>query len=343
MPGWDDRLLTQRGSATFFRDREGGAYYQRSFSGAAASGPDLLIITSFNEWPEGSQIEPSNELGSTYLDLTSQLAASYKAGSIPVAPAPPVAAAPAQVGTPLPTITPGPSPTPSPTPSPVPSPTANPDGRILYEVQAGDTLLGIATRFGIDLVLLYQYNQLPEGAILSIGQPIVIGVTEEYAGTQFVADLPHMRIEPDGRVLHVVQPGDTAIGIALTYGLTLEAFYEVSGLNPDSLLQVDQEILVAVTPQPQEVGGSAQEPLPTVTPRPTETATPAPPSATPTGTATAISVTSRIAPPTVPPPTPTPVAEEVAASAARTGPFLFGIVVALLLLGSGLLLLSRRL
>ena len=43
------------------RDREKGAYYDRAFEAALAASPDFIGITSFNEWHEGTQIEPAIE------------------------------------------------------------------------------------------------------------------------------------------------------------------------------------------------------------------------------------------------------------------------------------------
>jgi len=39
------------------RDRELGAYFEREFAAAVDSHPDMISITSFNEWHEGTQIE----------------------------------------------------------------------------------------------------------------------------------------------------------------------------------------------------------------------------------------------------------------------------------------------
>ncbi len=348
MPGWDDTHLTARGSNAFYRDRNGGAYYQSSFNGAAASAPDMLIITSYNEWVEGSQIEPSSEYGNTYLDLTAQLSSAYKSGSI----AAPVPQAPLVQQPPPPTITPGPSPTPSDTPaptvtpSPVPSPTPAVDGRILYMVQPGDTLIGIASRFQIDLQLLYAYNDLDGSSLLVIGQPIMLGHTETYTGTTFVADQPQKRVDPDGRVVHVVGAGDTLIGIAVTYGLTLDELYAVSGLNPDSLLQVNQEVVIGRTPQPQEVGGSAFEPEPSVTPTLTPVAT-ATSATEPAATASSATPTPTIL--AAPANTPT-LAATMAAVTTPAIPFtvsspatLFaGIVILLILVGGLFLYISRK-
>jgi glycoprotein endo-alpha-1,2-mannosidase len=41
------------------RDREKGFYYENMFKSAAILNPDYISITSFNEWHEGTQIEPA--------------------------------------------------------------------------------------------------------------------------------------------------------------------------------------------------------------------------------------------------------------------------------------------
>ncbi len=69
-PGYvDTRIRPWNGSTT--RDRERGAYYDREFKAALDSGADLVSITSYNEWHEGTQIEPATPKeipGFTYLD-----------------------------------------------------------------------------------------------------------------------------------------------------------------------------------------------------------------------------------------------------------------------------------
>jgi glycoprotein endo-alpha-1,2-mannosidase len=70
-PGYiDTRIRPWNGSTT--RDREQGAYYDRLFQAAIASGAPLISITSFNEWHEGTQIEPAAVKrlpGFSYLDF----------------------------------------------------------------------------------------------------------------------------------------------------------------------------------------------------------------------------------------------------------------------------------
>ncbi len=78
MPGYDD-TRTDREDA-FAVDRRDGDYYQETWSAAIASQPDWIVITSFNEWIEGTMIEPSLTYGNRYLDLTRELAMAFKSG-----------------------------------------------------------------------------------------------------------------------------------------------------------------------------------------------------------------------------------------------------------------------
>ncbi|HSN77842.1 MAG TPA: endo-1,3-alpha-glucanase family glycosylhydrolase [Anaerolineae bacterium] len=111
MPGYND-TRTGRGNA-FARSREDGAYYVRTWQAAIASNPDWVIITSFNEWPEGTYIEPSQTYGDRYLGLTAEWAGRFKRGEGMVYTPP----APAASGPPAAPPTPAPTPTPVPTPS----------------------------------------------------------------------------------------------------------------------------------------------------------------------------------------------------------------------------------
>jgi hypothetical protein len=129
MPGYDD-LVTGRSDA-FVRDRAGGDYYRRCWQGAIQSGADMVIITSFNEWLEGTQIEPSVSYGDFYLNLTRELGDQYRASPLvpleaPPPPTPPPTKVPTPLPSPTPTQTPSPTPTPTPTPTVTPSPTATP-------------------------------------------------------------------------------------------------------------------------------------------------------------------------------------------------------------------------
>jgi hypothetical protein len=108
MPGYDDRKVRPRSG--FARSRDGGEYYGQCWQAAIASKPRWVVINSFNEWMEGSYIEPSQAHGSVYLDLTREWAARFKEANFATGAAPPPP-------TPVP-----PTPTPlPPTPTPMPS------------------------------------------------------------------------------------------------------------------------------------------------------------------------------------------------------------------------------
>lgn len=78
LPGYDDTRVP--GRANPYRvPRNNGATYRASWLGATVSRPAWITITSFNEWFEGSMIEPSRTYGNLYLDLTRRYAAQWRA------------------------------------------------------------------------------------------------------------------------------------------------------------------------------------------------------------------------------------------------------------------------
>ncbi len=77
MAGYNDLFIEGR-SGRFSHDRRNGAYYRETWQAAIKSVPDLVVITSFNEWLEGTQIEPSVTYGDLYLQLTSELSAAFR-------------------------------------------------------------------------------------------------------------------------------------------------------------------------------------------------------------------------------------------------------------------------
>ncbi|MFO7571809.1 MAG: hypothetical protein R6W48_04315 [Gaiellaceae bacterium] len=92
-PGFDARLATRH---EVVRPRLHGGTYDRMWSSAIAAGADVVTVTSYNEWQEGTQIEPARpQVGRpaydgawgrfganaqrAYLDATAHWAARYHA------------------------------------------------------------------------------------------------------------------------------------------------------------------------------------------------------------------------------------------------------------------------
>ena len=84
-PGFDDTRSVNlpgdlRSSAPHFaRDRQGGAYYADTFAVTSQTGGDFLMVKSFNEWIEGTEIEPGASYGDAYLNQTCGFANEYRA------------------------------------------------------------------------------------------------------------------------------------------------------------------------------------------------------------------------------------------------------------------------
>jgi glycoprotein endo-alpha-1,2-mannosidase len=78
IPGYDDSCQPSRKPPRPITDRHGGATYTILWEQAIAANPDWVLITSWNEWHEGSEIEPSVEDGDLALRNTRTYAMKFR-------------------------------------------------------------------------------------------------------------------------------------------------------------------------------------------------------------------------------------------------------------------------
>ena len=156
--------------------------------------------------------------------------------------------------TPTPTLTPTSTPTPTATPMPTATPTPAP---ILHTVRRGDTYLGIANLYGIDLDVLLAANNLTVEDVLQPGQTLKI--------PSDAADAPLPTPEPlSGLINYPVEEGDTVESIAIRFNIPTTAILENNDISDPNKLVTGQVLIIPVgtiTPTP--------EALPTATPVPT--------------------------------------------------------------------------
>jgi len=187
--------------------------------------------------------------------------------------------APSAAATALPVVTPAATPTQAPTETPTAEPTAVPtvaptQPQLTHTIQRGDTPLGIASRYGIDVDRLLAANGLDSGSAtaLQVGQTLLIPSTP--APVNF-----NPNATPVPGIPYTVRAGDTLVGISVRVGVPLADLMAANGLTEAtaaSLRPDDVLIIPAPTPAPS---------LPTPTPLPP---TPTPqPTATPTFVPTA--------------------------------------------------------
>ncbi len=72
-------------------------------------------------------------------------------------------------------------------------------------------------------------------------------------------------------IVHIVQPGDTLLGIALQYGVTLDALQQLNGVLRPETLQIGQQIVIprgSIVPAPDESGSTGIFLMPTPTAMP---------------------------------------------------------------------------
>ncbi len=110
-----------------------------------------------------------------------------------------------------------------------------PENNVYYTIQPGDTLMGIASKYGISLGTLERYNGLNNYSVLRVGERITIpGINSSPTIHRHIAN----------SVYYTIQPGDTLMGIASKYGISLGTLERYNGLNNYSVLRVGERITI---------------------------------------------------------------------------------------------------
>ena len=82
IPGYYDRLLQRDPRGVPSVPRNNGETMTDQFSSAVTLGAQHILVYSWNEYFEGTNIEPTVEFGDTYVDLLRDLISTWKAGPL---------------------------------------------------------------------------------------------------------------------------------------------------------------------------------------------------------------------------------------------------------------------
>lgn len=190
---------------------------------------------------------------------------------------------PTNTFTPTATATQTATPTETATPTTAPSATLVPtqSGPFQYQVEEGDTLWSISTKFGVDLLVLYAVNNLdPNAPNIRVGDKIIIPGKD--------MQLPSPTPLPTGirkgtKIEYQVQLGDSLLSIALKFNSTTDDIKKENKIDNENQIFVGQKLIVPV---------NLVTPVPTATITPTRNltinGTPVPTAVTPNAPAATI-------------------------------------------------------
>jgi LysM repeat protein len=101
----------------------------------------------------------------------------------------------------------------------------------VYIVRKGDSLLGIAKRFGVDISNLAQINHLKKKQVLKVGQKLRIPLSQELADTL-------------DNAFYIVKKGDTLSGIAKRFKVKLGDLKKYNKIKKRSVIHIGQGLVL---------------------------------------------------------------------------------------------------
>ncbi len=170
-----------------------------------ASGSPWQLVTTFNEWGEGTSVESATEWASSsgygaFLDVLHNDGLPGNAGSPTPTPAPVPTATPSP--TPVPTATPTPTPVPTATPTPTPTPVPTGSGVPSFD----------------HVYVIVMENKEYNSIVGSSNAPFINQLIQQYGlATNYTG------------VAHPSEPNYVAMWAGSTYGITNDGVYNLTG------------------------------------------------------------------------------------------------------------------
>lgn len=125
---------------------------------------------------------------------------------------------------------------------------------IIHVVQPGENLTMIAQRYGVTVEQILEANNIPNPNRIARGQELQIwtpqsvidGVdTQQDAALGAVpGEQPQVVAAPTNSIVHVVQPGERLVDIALRYGVSWPAIAQANNLANPNQIYAGQELVI---------------------------------------------------------------------------------------------------
>ncbi len=116
---------------------------------------------------------------------------------------------------------------------------------VMYTVKSGDTLSGIARRYGTTVAALKSANAL-ENDLIRVRDTLVIpggkGAGRKVSAPAKVS--PKREVSGSGEAVHIVVSGDTPSGIARQYGMSAKDLMQRNHISDPTKLQIGQRLFV---------------------------------------------------------------------------------------------------
>jgi LysM repeat protein len=144
-------------------------------------------------------------------------------------------------------------------------------GRIVHIVQAGDTVGKLAALYGSDTDAIIAANNLPESALIKVGQGLVVPVRLSSPATSTPTATPLVPVAtasggdvtPPAGNTYLIQRGDTLSRIAARFNTTTATLAQLNGITNPNTIYAGQRLIIPVAGQYGSVG--APQPPPPAT------------------------------------------------------------------------------